>query len=174
MRGFVGRLGDAARATTEGQMGRTDPFGFQRRGPTGRPGDDGRRRHVPRSPSMPTRCRTSRPSSSAAWRSSPCSPRVGTAGALSGSWETILLWQNRVPFAAAGATAVVDPVFGRDVSYYLFELPFLRLVQAIVGRAPRRGARRRRRALPRWQRRAAAASRRRSASTSACSAASTC
>ena len=58
---------------------------------------------------------------------------VGTAGALSSSWDTILLWQNRVPFAAAGATAVVDPVFGRDVSYYLFELPFLRLAQAVVG-----------------------------------------
>ncbi len=37
---------------------------------------------------------------------------VGTAGALSSSWDTVLLWQNRVPFAAASATAVVDPVFG--------------------------------------------------------------
>ena len=65
MRGFVGRLGDAARATTEGQLGRTDQFGFQRRGPTGRPGE-GAPPHVPRSASRPTRCRTSRLSSSAA------------------------------------------------------------------------------------------------------------
>ena len=28
---------------------------------------------------------------------------------------------------------MADPVFGRDVSFYLFELPFLRLVQAVVG-----------------------------------------
>ena len=98
---------------------------------------------------------------------------VGMAGALSSSWETVLLWQNRVPFAAAGATAVVDPVFGRDVSYYLFELPFLRLAQAVVGGLLVVGARRRRRALPPGGERAAAGSPRRSGSTWACWAAST-
>jgi hypothetical protein len=132
MRGFMGRLGEAARATTEGQLGRTDPFGFQRRGPAGRPGDGGP---------------AARPSITFEADEIPdLSPLVvaglaivavlaalGTAGALSGSWDTILLWQNRVPFAAAGATAVVDPVFGRDVSYYLFELPFLRLAQGVAG-----------------------------------------
>jgi uncharacterized membrane protein (UPF0182 family) len=133
MRGFASRLGDAARATTEGQLGgRTDQFGFQRRGPTGRPGEGA----PPPRPAITFE----------ADEMPDLSPlvigglavvavlaAVGTAGALSGSWDTILLWQNRVPFAAAGATAVVDPVFGRDVSYYLFELPFLRLVQAVVG-----------------------------------------
>ncbi len=132
VRGFMGRLGEAARATTEGQLGRTDPFGIPRRGPTGRPGDDG----------PPTR-----PTISFATEEIPdLSPlavaglaivavlaALGTAGALSGSWETVLLWQNRVPFATASVAAVVDPVFGRDVSYYLFELPFLRLVQAVGG-----------------------------------------
>ncbi|HSW41742.1 MAG TPA: UPF0182 family protein, partial [Patescibacteria group bacterium] len=132
MRGFVGRLSEAARATTDGQLGRSDPFGFQRRGPTGRPGGDA-------PPARPT-------VAFAADEMPDLSPLVvaglaivavlaalGTAGALSASWETVLLWQNRVPFAAAGAAAIVDPVFGRDASYFVFELPFLRLVQAVVG-----------------------------------------
>jgi len=132
MRGFATRLGDAARATTEGQLGRTDPFGFQRRGPTGRPGEGA-------PPPRPTitfeadEMPDLSPLAIGGLAVIAVLAAVGTAGALSGSWETILLWQNRVPFAVAGATAVVDPVFGRDVSYYLFELPFLRLVQAVVG-----------------------------------------
>ena len=73
---------------------------------------------------------------------------LGTAGALSGSWETVLLWQHQVPFAAAGATAVVDPVFGRDVSYYLFELPVPAPRPGHRRRAADRGAGRGRRALP--------------------------
>ncbi|HYN48286.1 MAG TPA: UPF0182 family protein, partial [Candidatus Nanopelagicales bacterium] len=132
VRGLMGRLGEAARATTEGQLGRTDPFGFQRRGPGGRPGDDG----------PPARSTVSfdadempdlSPLAVAGLAIVAVLAALGTAGVLSGSWETVLLWQNRVPFATAGAAAVVDPVFGRDVSYYLFELPFLRLVQAAVG-----------------------------------------
>ncbi len=56
---------------------------------------------------------------------------LAVAGGLTSAWETILLWQHRVPFAADGA-AVTDPVFGRDISFFLFELPFLRLVQGSV------------------------------------------
>ncbi len=53
-------------------------------------------------------------------------------GAAAGaSWETVLLWVNRVPFDVAGANATVDPVFGRDISWFLFDLPFLRAVQSI-------------------------------------------
>jgi uncharacterized membrane protein (UPF0182 family) len=132
VRGFMGRLGEAARATTEGQIGRTDAFGFQRRGPTGRTGDDG-------PPARPTVSFTTEdmpdlsPLAIAGLAVVAVLAALGTAGVLSGSWETILLWQNRVPFATAGVAAVVDPVFGRDVSYYLFELPFLRLVQGAVG-----------------------------------------
>ena len=54
------------------------------------------------------------------------------AGALGASWETVLLWVNRVPFSPDTATEVIDPVFTRDISWFLFELPFLRLVQATV------------------------------------------
>ena len=32
---------------------------------------------------------------------------------------------------AEGAAPVVDPVFGRDIGFFLFELPFLRLVQSL-------------------------------------------
>jgi uncharacterized membrane protein (UPF0182 family) len=56
---------------------------------------------------------------------------IGAAGGLSSAWETILLWQHRVPFSPDG-TAVTDPVFGRDIGFFFFELPFLRLLQATV------------------------------------------
>jgi hypothetical protein len=50
-------------------------------------------------------------------------------GAVSGAWETVLLWIHRVPFSAT--SSVTDPIFGKDISYFLFELPFLRLVQGV-------------------------------------------
>jgi uncharacterized membrane protein (UPF0182 family) len=56
---------------------------------------------------------------------------LGVAGAASTAWETFLLWRNQVPFAATGVPRV-DPVFGRDISFFLFELPFLRLVQSLA------------------------------------------
>jgi uncharacterized membrane protein (UPF0182 family) len=55
---------------------------------------------------------------------------VVVGGVLSGSWETVLLWVNRVPFAPSGP-AVTDPVFGLDISWFLFTLPFLRTGQSI-------------------------------------------
>ena len=42
------------------------------------------------------------------------------------------------PVLADAAAAVTDPIFGRDIGFFLFELPFLRFVQATVQR-PRRG-----------------------------------
>ena len=39
--------------------------------------------------------------------------------AAGASWQTFLLWRNRVPF---GET---DPQFGKDIGFYIFELPFL-------------------------------------------------
>src|SRR5919108_4174239 len=46
-----------------------------------------------------------------------------TIGAsIASSWTTILLWANRVPFSPDPATPVVDPVFGRDIGFFLFEL----------------------------------------------------
>ncbi|HSG85416.1 MAG TPA: UPF0182 family protein [Candidatus Limnocylindrales bacterium] len=56
---------------------------------------------------------------------------ITLAAAVSGAWETLLLWINRVPFAPSGEP-VTDPVFGRDVSFFLFELPFLRLIQSVA------------------------------------------
>ena len=50
---------------------------------------------------------------------------------VSSAWETVLLWIHRVPFSPATASVVTDPIFGRDVSFFLFELPFLRLVQGL-------------------------------------------
>ncbi len=54
---------------------------------------------------------------------------LAAGGALATQWETVLLWVHRVPFAASGAE-VTDPIFGKDVSWFMFELPFLRLVQS--------------------------------------------
>ncbi len=56
---------------------------------------------------------------------------VGIASAVSGAWETIQLFIHRVPYAPSGPP-VVDPVFGRDISFFLFDLPFLRLVQSLL------------------------------------------
>jgi uncharacterized membrane protein (UPF0182 family) len=57
---------------------------------------------------------------------------LAIGGSVASVWETVLLWINRVPFSPDAASAVVDPVFGRDIGFFLFELPFLRLVQALV------------------------------------------
>ncbi len=55
---------------------------------------------------------------------------LGVAGAVTGAWETLLLWIHRVPFSPT--QTVVDPIFGRDIGFFLFELPFYRLVQSLV------------------------------------------
>src|SRR3990172_2198736 len=47
---------------------------------------------------------------------------TGLAGA--GSWETVLKYFNATPFG------VQDPIFGRDIAFYFFDLPF---VQSLVG-----------------------------------------
>ncbi len=57
---------------------------------------------------------------------------LGLAGSAAGRWELILLWLNRVPFSPAGAGTVVDPIFGRDIGFFLFDLPFFRLVQSVA------------------------------------------
>jgi uncharacterized membrane protein (UPF0182 family) len=48
---------------------------------------------------------------------------------MSGAWETVLLWIHRVPFSPTAS--VTDPIFGRDIGFFLFELPFLRLIQGL-------------------------------------------
>jgi uncharacterized protein len=51
-------------------------------------------------------------------------------GGIAADWQTVLLWLHRVPFAPGGAAAVSDPVFGKDISWFLFELPFYRAIQS--------------------------------------------
>lgn len=43
--------------------------------------------------------------------------------AAQGQWETVLKFQNGQPFGAA------DPIFDKEVSFYLFSLPFQRFIQ---------------------------------------------
>jgi hypothetical protein len=50
---------------------------------------------------------------------------------IGGAWQTVLLWANQVPFSPNAATPVTDPIFGKDISFFLFQLPFLRLVQGL-------------------------------------------
>ncbi len=47
-----------------------------------------------------------------------------TGLAVAGAWETVLQYFNAVPFGAQ------DPIFGRDISFYFFTLPF---IQFLVG-----------------------------------------
>ena len=94
-------------------------------------------------------------------------------GSVSGAWETVLLWIHRVPFSPTAS--VTDPIFDRDIGFFLFELPFLRLVQGAVQRHRRRRAAPVAGALPRRRvARRARLHRRRSASTSRSSAACSC
>lgn len=46
-----------------------------------------------------------------------------SAGAWSGSWQTILVFLN------GGDFGTVDPNFSRDVGFYVFDLPFYRFIQ---------------------------------------------
>jgi hypothetical protein len=57
---------------------------------------------------------------------------LSLAGSVSARWETIQLWAHHVPFSPAGPSATVDPIFSRDIGFFLFDLPFLRLVQSVV------------------------------------------
>jgi uncharacterized membrane protein (UPF0182 family) len=52
-------------------------------------------------------------------------------GIAASAWETVLLWIHRVPFQSVAGSTTVDPIFGKDISWFLFELPFLRAIQAI-------------------------------------------
>ncbi len=54
---------------------------------------------------------------------------LGIAGSVSGAWTTLLLWINRVPFDPS--QTVADPIFNRDVSFFLFDLPTFRWAQSL-------------------------------------------
>ena len=49
---------------------------------------------------------------------------IGLGALMASSWTTIQLFIHRAPFGQ------VEPVFGKDISFYMFELPFYRLLQS--------------------------------------------
>jgi uncharacterized membrane protein (UPF0182 family) len=51
---------------------------------------------------------------------------LGFGGLMASSWTTVQLYAHRVPFGQ------VDPSFGRDIGFYIFELPFFRLLQSFA------------------------------------------
>jgi uncharacterized protein len=63
--------------------------------------------------------------------------------AASAGWETVLLWQHQTtttaiaaaggPGATTAAADFADPIFGRPLTFYLFDLPFYALVVDLVG-----------------------------------------
>src|SRR5664280_817307 len=134
-RAFIDRLGQTASTTGDSPFrNRYDPFGQARRGGFGGGGDDRPGGIRPVGPSLSTADLPDlRPLGVVVIVILAVLVALGTAGALSGSWETVALYANRVPFATAGAAPVVDPIFGRDISFYFFDLPFLRLLQATAG-----------------------------------------
>jgi hypothetical protein len=44
----------------------------------------------------------------------------------SSQWETWVTWRNAVPFGQ------VDPILGRDVSFYVFTIPFIQFVRGLA------------------------------------------
>jgi uncharacterized protein len=57
---------------------------------------------------------------------------IAAGAAAAGSWATVQLWLHRVPFSSQPGVTVADPIFGLDVSFYLFDLPFYRLLQGLI------------------------------------------
>jgi uncharacterized membrane protein (UPF0182 family) len=51
---------------------------------------------------------------------------LGLGGLMASSWQTVQLYAHRVPFAQN------DPTFGLNIGFYVFELPFYRLLQSFV------------------------------------------
>ncbi len=57
---------------------------------------------------------------------------LAIAGGVASAWETVLLWIHQVPFSPDPATPVSDPIFHQDIGFFLFQLPFLRLLQGLA------------------------------------------
>jgi uncharacterized membrane protein (UPF0182 family) len=57
---------------------------------------------------------------------------LSLAGSVAARWETIQLWAHQVSFSPTGSGVTTDPIFNRDIGFFLFDLPFLRLVQSVV------------------------------------------
>ena len=121
LRSLVDRINDAAQAADERRSG----VAFARSvgaaaTATGNPR---------RSPSTSASCPTSRRWPAGCSAASPCCSRCHRRVRVRGLGDGPALDPNRVPFSP---TAIVtDPIFGKDISFFLFELPFLRLVQGL-------------------------------------------
>ena len=63
---------------------------------------------------------------------------LGIAGSVASQWETIQLFIHRVPYAPAGSPAVADPIFGRDISFFLFYAALLPAAPGGRDEPPRR------------------------------------
>ena len=48
------------------------------------------------------------------------------ASSVEGHWQTFLLWQHRQSFG------VTDPIYGKDVGFFVFSLPFERMVSGLL------------------------------------------
>ena len=119
IRSFVDRLNDAAEASSSGRARGNPPYGARR---SGEP-----RAIVFEPDSVPDLG----PLAVAVLVGLGVVVALVIAASVSAAWELVLLWQHRVPFSPAGAVATTDPIFGRDIGFFLFELPFLRLVQGV-------------------------------------------
>ena len=119
IRSIVDRLNDAAEASATGRGRRS-------------PGYGGRRPDEPRAFAFePDSIPDFGPLATAGLAAIGVFIAVVIAAAVGGAWETVLLWQHRVSFSPEGVAATTDPIFNRDIGYFLFELPFLRLVQGV-------------------------------------------
>ena len=122
LRGFVDRLNEAAAQAGEPRRGRPgSPFG-NGRGAFGRPPAV-----VFETGDLPDLS----PLAGVALGGIAILTAIAVGASVGGAWQTVLLWANQVPFSPDAATPVTDPVFGKDIGFFLFQLPFLRLVQGL-------------------------------------------
>jgi hypothetical protein len=122
LRGFVDRLNEAAAQAGEPRRGRPgSPFG-DGRGAFGRPPSV-----VFETGDLPDLG----PLAGVALGAIAIFTAIVVGASVGGAWQTVLLWIHQVPFSPDTATPVTDPIFGKDISFFLFQLPFLRLVQGL-------------------------------------------
>ena len=122
LRGFFDRLNETAARAGESQRGRPgSPFG------DGRGASGGPRTVVFEAGDLPDLT----PLAGVALAAIAIFTALVIGASVGSAWQTVLLWDHRVPFSPDTASAVTDPIFGKDIGFFLFELPFLRLIQGL-------------------------------------------
>ena len=119
LRSIVDRLNDAAEASVSGRSRSVPGYGARR------PGEP--RAIVFEPESLPDLS----PLAGVGLAAVAIIAAIVIAASVGSAWETVLLWQHRVPFSPVASVVTTDPIFGKDISYFLFELPFLRMVQGV-------------------------------------------